>query len=371
MISFFKQAALTLGFTSQLISPIPATTSPKEPISDQPKQIMAFAPFWLETNIPKKSANILTSIAYFSFTIDQNGLIIKKDTQAYQHHLGWHQWINHKHHLLTSSPIPANITLTIKDDQSLTYLLTNQQSQSNFIQELTSLNNFDQIIIDFEPTLPMPTLKSQFNQLIADIDRHISNRIIIAIYASAISQPNLWDLKHLNQHTDSFIVMTYDYHQANSSISGPIAPLNSRRSQASITANIPQISQYIPRSKILLGIPLYGYQWQVTSVEPHSNTIPKSGKFISLKQIERSIPNLENQIKYDTIGLSPYINISDNHNQIIQIHFENQYSISQKVSYVNDAGLGGVALWALGYQPDSDWLWQTLSQLKSLKNESK
>jgi spore germination protein YaaH len=44
------------------------------------------------------------------------------------------------------------------------------------------------------------------------------------------------------------------------------------------------------------------------------------------------------------------------------VYFENSRSLSYKLDYVNQLNLGGIAIWALGYEGDSRELWDVVNR---------
>ncbi len=58
--------------------------------------------------------------------------------------------------------------------------------------------------------------------------------------------------------------------------------------------------------------------------------------------------------------MSPYIVYQDD-GATYQIHYEDSRSLSLKLDLVNQSALGGVAIWALGYETPYQELWQTIA----------
>jgi spore germination protein YaaH len=61
--------------------------------------------------------------------------------------------------------------------------------------------------------------------------------------------------------------------------------------------------------------------------------------------------------KWDKDALSPWV-VATTNNEVRQIYFENQQSITHKLTLAKQAQLHGVAIWALGYEGETDDLWQ-------------
>jgi spore germination protein len=107
----------------------------------------------------------------------------------------------------------------------------------------------------------------------------------------------------------------------------------------------------IPSTKILMGMPNYGYDWTLPFVKGTA---------------ARSISNLEAvdiaakmgaQIRYDTVAQSPFFNYYDK-GRTHEVWFEDARSIQAKLKLVKKYNLAGISYWNLnGFFPQN-WLVQ-------------
>jgi len=73
-------------------------------------------------------------------------------------------------------------------------------------------------------------------------------------------------------------------------------------------------------------------------------------------------PNPENFANtWSEITKSPYI-VYEEHGQLFQIQYENTLSLKLKLDLVNQSYLGGIAIWALGYETPFTDLWDTIDR---------
>jgi spore germination protein YaaH len=225
--------------------------------------------------------------------------------------------------------------------------------------------------IDFEPLGDVsPTLRDNFTLFIQELKNssclplHTDHcpLITVSIYPSAGVKPRLWDLAALAPVTDYFVVMTYDYTLPGSSSAGPNAPLrdSTHLFEHTVVGNIAELTKLVSARKILLGIPLYGYEWTTRSTKKYSPT-DERGVTASLERIEKMILEQTLTTYWDRNTLTPY-GVTGNGKAITQIYFENATSLSLKLELVKSAHLGGIALWALGYENNVPWLWPTIRQ---------
>jgi spore germination protein len=120
----------------------------------------------------------------------------------------------------------------------------------------------------------------------------------------------------------------------------------------------------VPASKIILGIPFYGYEWQTTSRAPQSHTFPDTGSTAMVERVSALLENKEElklEEHWSQEALSPYLTYEKD-GVIYTIYYENSRSLSYKLDYVNQLDLAGIAIWALGYEGQSRYLWDVIER---------
>jgi chitinase len=130
----------------------------------------------------------------------------------------------------------------------------------------------------------------------------------------------------------------------------------------------------MPREKILLGLPFYGYGWQTDSSDPKANTYKDTGFTVSYKKV-KDLLNLSEggqasesawlgatQIKksFDNDALSPFITYQQD-DELYTIYYEDPESIAYKLEYARQLDLAGIAIWALGYEDNERELWEVIA----------
>ncbi|AOT71595.1 LysM peptidoglycan-binding domain-containing protein [Geosporobacter ferrireducens] len=142
---------------------------------------------------------------------------------------------------------------------------------------------------------------------------------------------------------DHVILMTYEWGYT----FGPpmaVAPLNEVRRVLNYAVSA------IPRQKILMGIPNYGYEWTLPFT-PGSRATTLS----NVGAVEQAI-RVGAAIQYDTIAQSPFYNYYDQQRRQRVVWFEDARSIEAKLRLVNEYNLGGVSYWTIGRYFPQNWL---------------
>jgi spore germination protein len=134
---------------------------------------------------------------------------------------------------------------------------------------------------------------------------------------------------------DRVILMTYEWGY----LSGPpqaVAPLDQVKKVLDYAVTV------IPRGKILLGIPNYGYDWALPYIRG-----TKAQTFSNQEAVARAVRN-NAQIKYDETAQSPYYNYYDADGRQHIVWFEDARSISRKLMLITEYGLAGASYWTAG-----------------------
>jgi len=159
--------------------------------------------------------------------------------------------------------------------------------------------------------------------------------------------------------------MAYDYHFIGSLVTGPVAPENGAGivSEFDVKTAIVEALRSIKPEKIILGIPLYGYEWESIGSVPRSAIIPSTGLTISNKRAEEFLRDCNNcKQAFDETDKEMNVVYKDDETGFYhQFFYPEKRSIQSKLDLVENYNLGGIALWALGYegniilQPLSEW----------------
>lgn len=353
------------------ISPLGQPEDTKYIIPDTKYIILGFAPYWNLKKLSLESSSGITHFAYFALHLNQDGNIYTHVNKREQDP-GFTNYSRLLSNSLTLPNKPLILTFMPIDQDALNKVLSSTTARHNAIASiLASLDESGATgaNIDFEPLGDIsPTLRDNFTLFIKELHerlygftdiRHLS----ISIYPSAAVRPRIWDLAALSPLTDYFVVMAYDYTLPKSNTAGPNSPLRDLENnfEHNIIKNISEITTTVPTSKILLGIPLYGYEWDTVDASKYSPTNSR-GATASLERIQKMLNEKTLELVWDRNSLTPY-GTSTESGTTTQIYFENEASLRLKLEFVKSSHLGGVALWALGYDNNVPWLWPTLSTL--------
>ena len=145
------------------------------------------------------------------------------------------------------------------------------------------------------------------------------------------------DYAAIGRAADQVRLMAYDYHWQTSP-PGPVAPVSWVR------AVLRYAKTQIPASKIILGVPLYGYDW-----------VGHHGTGISWLQALRLSRQYHATARYDQASQTPWFSYRDAAGRQHTVWFENAASSRAKFGAAQGAQIGGVYLWMYGYEDGGTW----------------
>ncbi len=202
--------------------------------------------------------------------------------------------------------------------------------------------------IDFENLRPQD--RDLYTNFIKEVSKQVraqGHHFSIAVAPKASDRPNeswvgFFDYAALAEHVDYVILMTYEWGW----IGGPpmaIAPINH------VEAVLKYATSLIPGEKILMGVPLYGYDWELPDTRENMARGISAGHALTLAA-SSGVP-----IRWDTRAASPYFHCWDHSGREHEVWFEDARSVIAKYQLAREYGVKGVSYWVLGNQFPQNW----------------
>lgn len=222
-------------------------------------------------------------------------------------------------------------------------VLTNDTARTSLIRNLyeTVLNQgYQGVNIDFEFILAEDRdLFTEFVRDVTDTINELGYEVIVDLAPkTSAAQPGLLyegkDYPALGAVADRVLIMTYEWGYTY----GPamaVAPLHKVREVIDYAVT------EIPREKISMGVPNYGYDWQLPYVRGES----KAKTIGNIEAVQIALRN-HVEIQYDFVSQSPYFNYvfgGITH----EVWFEDARSILAKYRLVREYGLHGIGCWQI------------------------
>lgn len=232
-------------------------------------------------------------------------------------------------------------------------IFASEQAQNALVENILNVlqtKNYYGVDMDFEYLFPED--RENYNNFLRKLTArlHPLGYIVTTAVAPKISedqQGTLYEGHDYRAHgeiVDHVIIMTYEWGYTY----GPpmaVAPLNA----------VKQVLDYavtaIPPEKILMGIPNYGYVWNLPYVPGTAARAISNVGAVDLAQRVGSF------IEYDQRAQSPNFQYYNKEGRKV-VWFEDARSVDAKLKLVNQYGLGGVSYWTLNQSFPQLWLVQ-------------
>ena len=237
-------------------------------------------------------------------------------------------------------------TIRAFDATATSSIITDDKKRAFHIERIVELavnRGYDGIDIDYESVRPED--RDAFSRFIRELGPALRARgkiLVTTVYAktSFPGSPGSsygHDYQAVGEVSDRVRIMAYDQHYPG----GPPGPVAS-------VAWVERVLDYavtkIPREKIILGIPAFGYDWPVAG-----------GRAASVVHDDAAGLSLSHNapVEWDEVAQSPFFRYDAGSGEHI-VWFENNRSLQAKVGLARKFGVGGIVIWRLGRE-DKDF----------------
>ena len=314
-------------------------------------EVIGYLPYWEYSEYPDLDYSLLTQINFFSAELSIYGDIIND-----------HNWENlYFIDFAQSHGVKVKLCATLFGSYELSTLLENYFYRQNAINNLLDLVlsvGADGIDIDFEllPTNQRDNLVLFMEELSFAFHSQMDDPII-TMATPAIDWSNAWDYESLAEITDGLFIMGYNYFYSGSANAGPVAPLGGYFYDIEYTVNDYLNKTNNQTDKLILGLPYYGYDWDVVDSSINSETMSYG---IAKTYAEARMLDEYYGSYWDQSSNSAWLTYYDDTWAWNQCWFDDHLSLSNKYAFAKELELQGIGIWALGYDDNYDDLWNLL-----------
>jgi spore germination protein YaaH len=227
-------------------------------------------------------------------------------------------------------------------------VVANGSTTTRALDGLTWLVNnygYDGINIDFENmyNADRDLFSGFMSNVYARVHRENGKMVTIAIGSKTQETyggfSGMFDYAALAPSFDLAVIMTYDQHYAGGD-PGPVASIQW------VNDVINYATKVIPPNKLLLGLPFYGYNWNVS----------RGGwaRAMSYGDIVQTVFDHGPGIQMDAASQTP-VYVYDSGNGVHQIWFENSTSLAAKLALAAKYNLAGWGAWRGGMEDQNFW----------------
>ena len=329
-------------------------------------EVFGWHPYWNKDNWKSYPLDLISTIAFFSYKINP-------ETGSYTNRENIVEWKTTE--LIDSAKATKTkvlLSAACTGQKEVERFLTNQQSQSQFIDSIKKLiqyRNTDGVELHLEDiqdkhwkyygNLIKQTSK-RFRQTFSDrkVDIYVSVPPVLSKNAISVLQDILY-------RVDRIVVSGYQFNPPNG-FSGSIAPLIDLDGKGSIEKSLQIIKDnFTNTNKFIFALPLYGSLW--SGELQNSNTYSTGfDNFVTQKEVYIMSEDTQSLAYYskefDEQSYTNFFFFEYKDSTSHEFWFDDAYTTTRKMDAALDNGIKGVGFWALGYEAPDGILWDNIAE---------
>jgi len=284
----------------------------------------------------RENASLITGVKPFWYQVEEDGAIERYSGAEDEEIISFAKENGIKIIPVISNNHQPELVEPIISSKKLT------QTHIQNIVNLIKAKDYDGIEIDYESLKASD--RKDFSTFMRNLSEaiHAEGKILTAAVHAKTKEPGSWsgpqaqDWKVLGDVCDQVKIMTYDYHWATSE-AGAIAPL------AWVEEVIKFAVSKIPKDKIYLGVPFYGYDW-----------VGKQAVGLTWEDTQELIARYKASPKRDPTSKElrfSYRKEGKRH----EVWFNDSTSVRAKLDLVKKYKLVGIGIWRIGQEDPEIW----------------
>lgn len=287
-------------------------------------------------SLVEEAGDYLTYLAVFTYAVNRDGSLTPVDDQAVITAA-----VNQR---VVPVMVLANFEEGTFSTELATAILSSEALQDRVISEaLRVMDAKGYRVLDFDFEYLGRANRERYNNFLRKAAQQLRSRgyMISAALAPKLSDEQRGvlyeghDYAAVGQIVDFIFFMTYEWGWSG----GPpmaVSPINQVRRVMEYAVSV------VPRSKIMMGIPHYGYDWTLPYIQ--GGTWARS--ITPQQAVDLAVRNGVN-IQYDTTAQAPFFNYRDGQGRNHVVWFEDARSIQAKFDLVKELGIRGFFYWVL------------------------
>jgi spore germination protein YaaH len=321
--------------------------------------------------------NQLSTISYFGVNVNPNATLVTSDAG----YTTW--WSSAETNLINAAHNAGDrVVLTVKafNDSVIASSTGTETARqmliSGIINEVVR-RPADGVNIDYEGV--SSSLSANFTTFITELHSALLARAVgrsyltVDTYASAGLGGTMYDLASLWPHVDALDLMGYGFEPCIPGHAGPSAPMGGCWYNVARAVSDYMTNYGVPASKLLLGVPYYGYKWDVSCASGCNGQDPTTsgGTADTYSAVLSDFGCAQSLQKHrDATFQGPWASwyspttndpCGGNHGSFRELYYDDAQSLGLKYDLVNSRGLRGIAIWALGYDSGTNDLWNEIA----------
>ena len=334
------------------------------------REVFGFLPYWeLTDSSTTLDWEKLSTIAYFGVGAAANGDLEIANIDG-STTVGWSGWTSSKMTEVIQTA-HANKTRVVLTVQSFAWnstgvtrqkaLLGSDTARANLARQIAAAvrdRGADGVNLDFEPIVS--TYADEFTALVqairAELDA-IAPGYQLTFDAMGYIGNYPVEAATAPGGADAILIMGYDYKGGSSGTAGSVAPIGGP--VYDIADTLAAYASRVPASKLILGVPYYGRAWSTATSSLNAPTISaaKYGSSVAVlyeTALDFATTNGRQYDPVEGVAWTTYQreNCTATYGCVTgwrQLYYDDAQTLAAKYDLVNQYGLRGAGIWALGY----------------------
>jgi hypothetical protein len=326
------------------------------------KLVYGYYPYWVSAE-DELDYSLLSHIAWFAIEMNADGTA----GDAHGWPGSWTALVAAAH----ENDVRVDVTFTLFSSSGIETLVNSATNRATAIDTIIGAieeGGADGAAIDFEG---VPSSAADgFATFLAELDDALVDAGLtdaqISVAGPAVDWSGGFDLGLILPSIDVYFIMGYALFWSGSSHAGPTGILltddfwrdltgwSELRSMAEYSAQITEAE----RAKIVMGVPYYGQQWTTATADLGAAAL---GSDWSVTYDAAMSLNEDDGVEllWDDGALTAWYAYTDG-DGIHEAYFDDAEAIAWKYRFANEQGLGGIGIWALGYDGSRPELWDEI-----------
>ncbi|SFL45521.1 glycosyl hydrolase family 18 protein [Salibacterium qingdaonense] len=333
-------AVLPVGFPLYIDRPVPM-----KPVVDVGAYLNPDITGDESTSVVNEAGEYLTYLQLFSYQMNRDGTLTPMDDQAI---------INTAYE---NRVVPLMVITNIEDGAFSTELasavLQDEERRNRLLDEALEIMQEKGFLgIDFDLEYVGAENREAYNEMMREARVRLDEYgyLLSSALAPKVEPGMTGDLYEGHDYAvhgelaDFVFLMTYEWGYSG----GPpraVAPVD----------QVQRVIEYaltlIPSDKIMLGMPLYGYDWTLPFVQGETQA-----EAIDHQQALQLALRYNAAISFDETAQSPYFTYYDETGAQHEVWFEDARTVQAKFNMIKEYGLRGMFYWVLGWEFPQNWL---------------
>jgi len=330
--------------------------------------VTGYHPWWSGQHDQGYPLDVLDQLFYFEIEVGADGEVL--DTH------GWPERWGGLMERARQRGLQVVPTVTMHDPQAFESVFSDPARTERLTEAVMAILRADPSLrgvhLDLEVFQPVsPGARDGYTAFVAALDHRLAQEdpgLGLSVFLLAFDTDDAYNERALAEIADWVVVQGYDFHARGGDRAGPVAALQGwgRLNWEAVAQRFDSLG--VPRDRMVLGAPLYGYEWPTDSPEPGAATRGE-GRALPLTAPDGVLPELPrareraraNGVRRDPASGSPYYTWQDADGGWWQGWYDDEESLAAKIRFLRDGGFGGIAFFPLSYG-DAD-LWRALAPL--------